>query len=348
MTKDSAAASTRFAVERLRLPEEGAAWDAFARASADPHPFATRSWLENASRAAGAELDLWAVKKGSEWIAAVGVSYRIRAGKRVHFGLPLAAYSPWVVRTREGGHPSSRASEHLAATDALTAELRRQYRLLSFLLPLGMDDVRPFTWAGWDAKPRYTYVLDTAGEPQVTDSIRRHLRKGRESGCTFSADWDFDAFSSVFDETRRRQGFGIRLGAEAFRSLASALHADGLAWMASARSADGQTLSSQIVLSVPGAASAYMWTAGTRHDQLSSGVSSWLMVEIAAEAGRRGHAFWDLCGADYPSIARFKSELGGALRHYFQVTSPPSAAERVMLWLRARVSDDPARVTKRS
>jgi hypothetical protein len=227
-------------------------------------------------------------------------------------------------------------------------ELRGHYRLLSFLLPIGVDDARPFAWSGWDTEPRYTYVLDVTSELQLTDSVRRHLRKCRESGCTFTSEWDFDAFVSVFDQTRERQGFGIRLGAERFRSLANGLHDDGLAWMGSARSPAGETLSSQIVLSIPGTAGAYMWTAGTRPDQLSSGVSAWLMVEIAAEAGRRGHRYWDLCGADYPSIARFKSELGGALRHYFRVSSPPSPVERALLWLRSRGSGAATRGASRS
>jgi GNAT superfamily N-acetyltransferase len=193
-------------------------------------------------------------------------------------------------------------------------------------------------WAGWRAVPRYTYILDTTRDLPVTDSVRRHIRKCRESGCTLSTVWDLDAFGSVFDATRERQGFGLRLAPEAFRTLATQLHDAGLAWMASARSTDGRTLSSQIVLSVPGGRGAYMWTAGTHPEHLSSGVSAWLMVEIAAEARRRGHTFWDLCGADYPSIARFKSELGGTLTHYFQIQSSPSSLERVALWVRSLAS----------
>src|SRR5262249_9137974 len=91
---------------------------------------------------------------------------------------------------------------------------------------------------------------------------------------------------------------------------------------------------SQIVLSIPDTPGAFMWTAGTRESALSSGVSAWLMVEIAKEARRRGHSYWDLCGADFPSVARFKSELGGELTHYFQADAPRSGPGRLVGWTR--------------
>jgi Acetyltransferase (GNAT) domain len=325
-----------YEARRLSLPDDGVRWEEFVRASREAHPFATLAWLEGAAEATGAGFDLWAVTKGEEWIAAAAVTYRTRAGLRVHFGPPLAAYSPIVYRRIESTTPWSKSTEHARATAALAEALSGAYRSLSFLLPPSIDDVRPFTWAHWDARPRYTYVLDVTRELPVADSVRRHLRKCRESGCTLSTDWDFDRFWEVFDETRKRQQFGIRLDRETFRRLAERLHHAGVAWMVSGM-LGGQMASSQIVLSIPGTAGAFMWTAGTRQEALSSGVSAWLMVEIAAEVRRRGHSTWDLCGADFPSVARFKSELGGTLEHYFQIDAPRSGVERAVRWARSLV-----------
>jgi hypothetical protein len=65
-----------------------------------------------------------------------------------------------------------------------------------------------------------------------------------------------------------------------------------------------------------------MWLAGGVRAHLASGVGSWLMLEVASELGRRGHAEWDLCGADLKGVARFKGELGARLEHYFEVKAP--------------------------
>jgi len=196
--------------------------------------------------------------------------------------------------------------------------------------------VRGWQWEGWRATPRYTCVLDLESPAKPADSVRRHVRKCVEAGTKFETTWDLETFWSIFDETRERQGFGASLDRGAFFTLAGRLGEAGLAWMATARTASGDPVSSQIVLSIPGTPSAFMWVAGTRREHLPSGVSAWLMLEIAAEARRRGHRVWDLCGADYPSIARFKRELGAKLEHYFQVDAPRSAFERLALGLKRR------------
>lgn len=317
----------RYDVRRITAPEDHARWDAFVSRSPQANPFATRAWLSGAAAVSGASFDLWIATKGDEWVAGVPVTTRRRAGLRYYLGLPLAAYSTFVYRPPCGA-PSSLTFEHIQVTQLLTDALRGEYRKISLLLSPTIDDVRPWTWAGWRAIPRYTYRLDLSRDLRAADSVRRHVRKCDAAGYTHTLDWDLDRFWPIFEATRGRQGFGMRFGRESFFGLADALRAAGIAWMVTGLSPGGVPAASQIVLSIPGTAGAFMWTAGTRPDQLASGVSAWLMMRIAAEARARGHGFWDLCGADYPSIARFKSELGGDLEHYFQVDAPLGWIER--------------------
>ncbi len=320
-----AAASSRFQVRRLEGAAELSGWDDFVRRSPQANPFAMTAWLQASCAATGAAFEIRVASKGTEWIAGVPLASRRRLGQPFHFGLPLAAYNSWIYRATAGARSTS---EHLDVTDALIAALGGRPRGLSHLLVPGIDDVRPWWWRGWSARPRYTYLLDTTAPLAVSDSVRRHLRKCREAGFTMSFDWDIARFWSVFDVTRQRQGFGLRLSPDDFRGLADALERAGLAWMATASTAAGEPAASQIVLSVPGTPAAFMWVAGAHAQHLASGVSSWIMVEIAAECGRRGHRTWDLCGADLPNVARFKGELGGALEHYFQIDAPRGAVER--------------------
>jgi Acetyltransferase (GNAT) domain len=335
MTQPPSDDSSRFDVRRLEPPEVVARWDAFVAKSGEANPFATRAWLDGVAAAVGASVDYWVALRGEEWVGAQAIPYRRTLGRAVYRGLPLAAYSSPLFRAGSGS-PSSTESERLDVGRALARAVSGRYRLVSLLLVPAVDDVRAWQWEGWRALPRYTCTLDLVTPGKPADSVRRHVRKCVEAGVTFETAWDLDTFWSVFDETRERQGFGLSLGKDAFFALAKSLGDTGLAWMATARSATKEAISSQIVLSIPGTPTAFMWVAGTRKAQLSSGVSGWLMLEIAAEAGRRGHRAWDLCGADYPSIARFKRELGATLGHYFQVEAPRSALERLALSLKRR------------
>jgi hypothetical protein len=315
---------SRFTLEHTPWSAVAGRWAEFHARSGAVDPFASRAWLETLSRAAGLAVDAWVVKKGDEWIAALAVPHRPWFGRRIAAGLPLAAYSPLVTRPPANGHPASRTTEHLDATSQIARELPRAYELIDLLLPAEFDDVRGWTWNGWSARPRYTYVLSLTTELRLADSVRRHLRKCREAGYEVDLNWSFDAFWDPFEATRRRQGFTTRLERSTLASAANDLHAAGEAWMVGIRAPDGRWVASQILVGGASSPTTGMWLAGSHDDALASGASSFLMVASAEEARRRGHRAWDLCGADLPGVARFKAELGADLRSYFQVSGPRS------------------------
>ena len=70
---------------------------------------------------------------------------------------------------------------------------------------------------------------------------------------------------------------------------------------------------------MPGSETLFDWVAGSAADKLSVGANPWLMMQIAAEARRRGYSRWNLCGAAFENVARFKSEFGGELVHGWTV-----------------------------
>jgi Acetyltransferase (GNAT) domain len=287
-----------------------------------------RGWLEPAASNAGATLDYWVVQKGDEWVAALPVTWKRRFGRPFYAGLPLAAYSTILYRPTTGGHPASTTREHLEVTEALLTEVARRCSMTSLLLSPTIDDARPWIWSRWRTLPRYTYVIDLRSEMKLTDSVRRHVRKCEEGGFRISDEWDLPRFQSALNETKQRQGFDLAISPESLRVLAHSLREARLAWMRSALDPRGELAASQIVLSIPGTERACMWVAGASNQHLQSGASSWLMVKIAEAAKQRGHASYDLCGADIASVARFKAELGGRLVHYFQVDAPRNWMER--------------------
>lgn len=318
----------KFALRRLEGDSDLKRWDAFVAASPQANPFSTSTWLVNAAAAVGADLEILVVEKGDRIVAGVAIPSR-EMGGRWHLGLPLAAYETFLFRPRTDSHPAAATSEHLEVSEALINARTKQVRNWSLLLSPAITDARPWIWARWDVRPRYTYVLDVSRPLQVSATVRPRLRKAAEAGMKLVGDWNLDALWSVFAETQNRQDFGVRLTQDGFRRLAQSLHDGGLARMEIARAADGEPAAGHIVLAVPGTATAFQWVAGTHSRYFKSGVSAWQTVESAAELGRRGFQRWDLCGADLPSVARFKSDLGADLVVYFQVDAPRGAIEKI-------------------
>jgi len=326
----------KFAIRKLAGDADLKLWDGFVAASPQANPFSTSGWLLNAGAAVGAEIEIWIASKGDRIVAGIPIPTR-RMGERWHLGLPLSAYDTFVYRSRAAGHPAAATSEHLEVTEALLAATQKGIKNWSLLLSTAIDDVRPWIWAGWAARPRYTYVLDVSQPLQVAATVRPRLRKAQEAGMAMREEWDLDAIWSVFAGTQGRQGFGVRLTRQQFDRLARSLFEGGLARMEIAFAPDGEPAAGHIVLAVPGTQAAFQWIAGTNGRYLQSGVSAWQTVESAAELGRRGFRSWDLCGADLPSVARFKSDLGAALVTYYQVDAPRGAVESLYGALKSSV-----------
>jgi hypothetical protein len=340
VTENETAEAPKYTVRRLEGRADLERWEQFVAASPQVNPFSLWAWLDGAGREVGAETEIWIVAKNEEWVAGVPLSGRSMGG-RWHTGLPLAAYNTFHYRASRDVHPSSSTAEHLEVSKTLIEATRGRLKNWDLMLSPTISDVRPWTWAGWSARPRYTYVLDLSQPLSLTHAARKHVRKGKEAGTTLDMTWDLDALCAVFESTKERQGFGMRLSMPSFRRLSERLREAGMATMATARGADGEPAAGHIVLAVPGVPISFHWAIGTHARHLTSGVSTWLMVETAAELARRGFHSWDLCGADFPSIARFKSQLGGALVHYFQVEAPRGAVESAYTnlksaWRRAR------------
>lgn len=305
----------RLAGDDLRL------WDAFVTASPQANPFSTTCWLDYAAEAVGAKNEVWVVSKGDSWLAGVALSSRVLGG-RWHLGLPLASYNSFIYKPNLSTHPESITLEHIEITHALIDGTRGRLRNWNLMLVPSIKDVRPWLWSGWTARPRYTYLLDLTRPLPVSHSVRKHLRKGQDAGFRLDTEWNLDDLCSVFSATQERKGFAVRLDPERFRRLSEGLFRGGLASMKIARTPEGDPIAGHVLLSLPGAADTFHWVVGTHSQYLTSGVSPWLMVETASEMARRGYRSWDLCGADFPSIARFKSNLGGTLVSYFQVEAP--------------------------
>jgi hypothetical protein len=317
-------------VQRGSLPE---GWDDWVRASPQGNPFATTACLQGMAGVLGLEADLWSVTEDGALAAALPVLARRRLGARTNHGVPLYAYtsplfSPDLLRS---SYPASVTARYLELSGVLARGLCRAYgsAVLKFLPDL--QDVRPWLWTGWTAQPAYTYLLDLGRELRVAPSVRKHVRKGNEAGHRFSLDWDLDAHCALLRSTVRRQGVWTGLPEARFRPLAQCLHQQGLAWMGTCLSRDGEPLSSRVELGIQGGnRSLYDWTAGSLAERLAAGATPWLMVRMVEEARARGYASWDLCGASVASVARFKSEFGGRLAVAFLVQSPRCLTESAL------------------
>ena len=310
---------------RLLNEDEFERWDLFVGQSPQANPFAVIAWCKAVSEVLDFGFHVWIVSKGEEWLGGIPVFWRRRHGRFVCLQPPLCAYvsflySPTISRA---SYPSKITSYNLEVAKHLATALSVRYSSSRLKLLPSISDTRAFQWAGWNVTPNYTYILDVTRDLQCSHSVRKHIRKCRESNAVLSLEWQFNRFCALAEDTATRQGTGFSgISFQSLDQLASRMRDAGLAWMATALSFDGHPLASRIQLSIPGSTTAYDWVAGSSSAHFSLGGSPWLMTKVAECVKLRGYSNWDLCGANYENIAHFKSQFGGELVHGWSLNFP--------------------------
>jgi hypothetical protein len=308
-------------------------WDRFVCESPEANPFATTTWRRAVSECLGYSFDLWVVYKGAEWLGGVPLFWRKRFGRPVCLEPPQCAYSSVLFNAAisRASYPSKVTSSKLDVTGTIAKALSSHYSSTRMKLLPAVGDVRAFQWEGWTVNPSYTYVIDLKREMRCDHAVRKHVRKCRENGAVLSLEWCFDRFRSLAEDTISRQGLnpGMGMRYEELERIACRMRDAGLAWMATALTADGKPLASRIELGIPGTSTLFDWVAGSSSELFSLGGNAWLMTEVAEAARQRGYSSWDLCGANYRNIATFKAQMGGDLAHGWNLAGPVARRERL-------------------
>lgn len=333
MPDHEAGSSVGLQVSLLSEESDYVRWDQLVTESLQANPFATIAWCKAVSEVLGFGFDLWIVAKGQEWLGGIPVFWRRRFGRPVCMMPPQGAYSSviFAAAISRASYPSKVTSSQLEITANLARSISSHYSSATLKFLPSVSDVRAFQWEGWSASPVYTYVLDVSRELRCDHAVRKHVRKCRESGAVLSLDWQFEWFRGLSQDTVTRQALrsGIGMTYQDLERIACRMRDAGLAWMATALTPDGRPLASRIELGIRGTATLYDWVAGSSSELLSLGGNAWIMTQIAEEARRQSYSSWDLCGANYKSIAKFKSQFGGDLLHGWTLTGPASRTERL-------------------
>lgn len=197
------------------------------------------------------------------------------------------------------------------------------YARIRFKSRWPLHDWRVFQSAGWSLAPRWSYEVDISDVAQAWNRLdknaRRLVRRAEDAGITLSTEGDFDAFYALHRATAERKGAPLYLPEAAYRQFVATLHAHNLACLYEARLPEGKVVASQLVLTGPHPVS-HTVCAGSSKETLSSGAATflrWKAFEALAAAGYRGN---DLTDAELNPVTRFKAQLGGDLKLFFEAS----------------------------
>ena len=312
----------------VRAIYDTALWDGIVTGSSTGTVFSTTAWLDAACGTTGSERTLLGAYYAEELRAAVSFARTVRGPfSRAHTPV-LTPYGG--VLLPGGGVDGDADDRTFACVEALADAVARQNTAALVTHAPGLTDIRPFTWSGWRAQTRYTYLLNIAEPDAAWERFRqRARRKIRKAEVTLDIVRTDDAalVARLHDESWRGRGKKPPIGERAMTGLLDAVMKAGLAECMIARDADGN-VAGFLALAI-GTEAVYTWLYGSPAGAGDTGADSLLIWDAVCRHAAT-HRRMDLVGANIPGIVFFKKGFGGDLTPYTVTERMPRPGLRTL------------------
>lgn len=309
-----------------------AQWDDFVAKAPAGSVYSNTDYLSALCRATGGVFRVVGVFKGDQLFGGIALYEKKTRSGRILSNRLLLYYNGIVLASPTSSYPSECTSRELSVLTALEGWLSRAgyvHAVIHSRAPI--RDLRVFASRGWGVRPSYSYVVDfhdlNSAWGRVEQNLRRLVKRCELGGAVFVEDDDFDGFYRLHRQTHERKGAPIYLPEKKFRKYVEELRGLGLSKLFHARTAQGETMASQLVL-MSGHPVCHTVCAGADKKFLSQGATPFLRWKVFEWLSKAGYTANDLTDASLNDVTHFKSQLGGDLEMNLVLTGPDRFAYR--------------------
>ena len=172
------------------------------------------------------------------------------------------------------------------------------------------SDSQPYTWDGFDVKPRHTYLMGLSDSKEdllnaMSPERRKNIRKAEKDGLQVIRTEDVKQFRSILDHTIKRQEIALDT-----RILDALLRSSQLA--------NNRTLYICRDEGCDIAASLVVWDSHRTYYLIGAGtLNIWTAI---LDAKARANAVFDFEGSMIPQVERYFRGFGGELHTFFAIS----------------------------
>lgn len=319
---------------------DGERWDEFVGTAVCGTVFSTTAWLQCAREATGCESRIHGCYRRGELVAAVSGLHMSRKSLSRLVTPPLLPHGGFLHRPVDSDNPARRESDRNSAANRLIRFLESRYASVRLTHSPELVDMREFTWAGWQVRPRYTYRLPLPADrqdlwQQLERRTRTVVRKAENEGYRFRRLDDPELLRRQYElvySSSPHAGPPPVESALVGRFARAAADA-GLTEMHVVESPSGAIAAA--VVFARGSHDVFAWVAGADPAFRDSGAASFLYWKFLEQTSFQ---HFDFVGANIPGIALFKRGFGGDLVPYFHTEGYRSRWLKGLMSLRAALS----------
>lgn len=284
-------------------------------------------WLEVCATEGGdtePKTDGWnvtlATDDGGNVLGAMPYAFRKRWGRKMVEMPPLTPWFPVIMAIPDGTKLVSKYNWENKILSQLVTQLPKTI-MLAQMCHYSLTNMLPFAWAGFLPIARSTYIIDLQQDLNTIflnfrENTRRNIRKAEKKLSIETRD-DAQLFYEVNAKTFERQQMKVGYSLSYWKNLYAQIKQNQAGELLFALDTEGGIHAALCI--VWDTKVVYFLVGGADTDLRESGAMSLLFWEVVRRCRAKGLQKFDLVGANFQHIERFKLGFGGERVNYFRM-----------------------------
>jgi hypothetical protein len=308
---------------RELVPSEYKEWDLIVEKAQCGTLFHTSEWLEICRDALSKDLKIYGCFRKGELVGGCPLFVKNIRGilKVASSNCRMTSYSGPLIKESASSRAGKQAQETHEILNPLREFLCRQgFDSIHLTFAPGFEDIRPFTWNGWDSAVHYTHYLNLKEDIDNNLSTERkaELKAATEAGLKTRAWNDPETYYRLLSLAHEKQNIKPPLPGEFFERVFKLIQEKDIGYMFVSETPEGEAVAAH--LNLYGKKCAVIWTSTLNPDFGHLGPIALLYNNEFLDLKSRGFNFMNVMAANVPSFVDFIMGFSPELIPYYSVT----------------------------
>ena len=233
----------------------------------------------------------------------------------------MTDYCGPLIKESNSSKTSKQVKETNDTLDALREFLYSQgFDSIHLQFSPGLEDIRPFTWNGWNSKVHYTHYLDLEGniDKNISRTIRKDLKSAAEAGLKTKICNDSETYYNLLSKTYEKQELKPPLPREFFERVFKLIKEKDIGYMLVCKTPEGEAVAAHLTLY--GKKSTVTWSTARDPFFSQRGTNALLYYNEFLDLKSRNFEYMNVMAGNVPRFADFIMGFSPELVPYYSVT----------------------------
>ncbi|AKB30951.1 hypothetical protein MSSIH_0261 [Methanosarcina siciliae HI350] len=308
---------------RELLPSEYKEWNLLVEKAQPGTLFHTSDWLEICRDALSKDFKIYGCFRKGELVGGCPLFIKDIKGmlKVATSTCNMTSYSGPLMKESASSKASKQAQETHEILNSLREFLCRQgFDSIHLTFSPGFEDIRPFTWNGWNSAVRYTHYLNLKENADNNLSMERRLelKSADEAGLKTRISNDPETYYRLLSSAYEKRNLKPPLPGGFYERVFNLIKAKDIGYMFVSETPEDEAVAAH--LNLYGKKCAVIWTSALNPDFGHLGSNALLYYNEFLDLKSRNFEYMNVMAANVPTFVDFIMGFSPKLIPYYNVT----------------------------